>query len=338
MRIKAEELAGHLDQLRPLYLIAGDEPFLVDEAVRRIGVAAQAAGFGEHRRLVLESGFSWPAFREELASPSLFAPRTLYELRAASREGLARELKATLPALDESVILVVIVPALDRSAQKAEWVEAASRHGHVVIISVPEGPAFAAWVRARLSEAGIHNPETAAAVTYYTEGNVGAAWQAIQRLALTPDTDPAAVREILGDESRFDVFALTDYALKGDVRGVDRCARRLQSEGRDPILMAWALARELRLLVRAASLGDTRARQDLWRRERVWPARQALLEAALRRKTRPELLALLRQCAALDRVNKGRAVGDAWLMTRRIALRLAGVPWGIDDEVGGYGG
>ncbi len=334
MRIKGEELSGHLTPLAAFYLVAGDEPFLVDEAVSRIGVAAQAAGFTERRRFTVESGFSWQAFREELASPSLFAPRTLVELRADSREGLARELKAILPALSADTVLVVTIPLLDRAAQKAEWIEAAASKGHVVSLPVPEGPAFVAWVRARLAAVGIRHADVVTAVAYYTEGNVGAAWQAVQRLALVPDADLAAAQEILSDESRFDVFSLTDCALKGDVAGVDRCARRLQSEGRDPILMTWALARELRLLVRAAGVTDRRSLQELWRRERIWPARQAALDAALRRKAPEELAALLRQCAALDRVNKGRGVGDAWLMTRRIALQLAGLRWGNGNENG----
>ncbi|MDA8389935.1 MAG: DNA polymerase III subunit delta [Gammaproteobacteria bacterium] len=328
MRIKGEDLAAHLEPLRPFYLVAGDEPFLVGEAVGLIAAAAQAGGFTERRRFTLESGFSWPAFREEMGSPSLFASRTLYELRADSREGLARELKATLPVLGADTLLVVTTPALDRAAQQTEWVEAAAAKGHVVSVVVPDGAAFAVWVRARLAAAGIRDPEVATAVAYYTEGNLAAAWQAIQRLALLPHVDAAAAQEVLSDESRFDVFALTDCALKGDVRGVDRCARRLQTEGRDPILMTWALARELRLLARASGVRDRRALQDLWRRERVWPARQALLDAALRRMTRAQLTGLLRQCALLDRVNKGRATGDAWLMTRRIALQLAGLRLG----------
>ncbi|MDA8362183.1 MAG: DNA polymerase III subunit delta [Gammaproteobacteria bacterium] len=332
MRIKGEELAVHLKPLRPLYLVAGDEPFLVGEAVEQIAAAAQAAGFTERRRFMLESGFSWAAFREELGSLSLFASRTFYELRADSREGLARELKATLPVLGADTLLVVTTPALDRAAQQTEWVEAAAASGHVVSVSAPEGGAFVAWVRTRAAAAGIHDPEVATAVAYYTEGNIGAAWQAIQRLALVPNADVAAAEGILSDESRFDVFAVTDCALKGDVRGVDRCARRLQTEGRDPILMTWALARELRLLARAGALRNPRALQDLWRRERVWPARQTLLTGALQRTTRAELVALLRQCALLDRVNKGRAIGDAWLMTRRIALRLAGVRLALHSE------
>ncbi|AWP22414.1 DNA polymerase III subunit delta [Acidiferrobacter sp. SPIII_3] len=334
MLLKAEDLAARLGDLRRVYLVCGDEPFLVEEAVTRIVAAAVAAGVGERQRFFLESGFSWVQFREALASPSLFAARSLYELRAReAREGLGRELPACLPLIAPDAVLLVVTGALDRAAQKAAWVEAVAREGHVVVAAPLAGEQLLAWVRARLREVGIVDEELARRISYFTEGNMGAAADAVARLKSEPHPGVEALAAIMGDEARFDVFAVTDAALKGDLAATHRYTNRLRMEARDPILVSWALAREVRLLGRMASRQARKALlAELFRSERVWAARQALLLAALRRLSPSRLRELLQTCAELDRTNKGRADGDAWVLIERVALGLAGMPGG--DGVG----
>ena len=330
MHLKAEDLPARLKDLRPVYLVCGDEPFLVEEAAASIVLAAAAAGMDERQRFFLEGGFSWVRFREALSSPSLFGSRSLYELRAReSRETLGRELPACLPLIAPGEVLLVVTGVLDRAALKAAWVEAVASAGHVVVATALSGERLFAWVRARLREAGIVDEEIARRISYFTEGNMGAAADAIARLKAEPSPDVEALAAILGDEARFDVFAVADMALKGDLAATHRYVDRLRTEARDPILVSWALAREIRLLSRIAFLQTKKASlADLFRRERVWPARQALLLAAARRLPAARLRRLVLHCAELDRTNKGRATGDAWVMIERVAMGLAGMSGG----------
>lgn len=328
MRIKGIELGDHLAPLAAVYLVAGDEPFLVAEALDRIAHAAAMEGFDERRRLTVEGGFSWHDLRAELSSPSLFAARTVYELRAESRDGLAREIPACLLHLHAGVRLVVATAGLDRAAQQAAWVEAVAAAGVVVVVTPPVGAELVRWLRTRLRDAGA-DADWAPQIAYHTEGNLAAAWQAVERLALVPPGHTPAIEDITSDEARFDIFAATEAAVRGDTAAVRRILHRLRAEGRDPILMLWALSREVRLLLRLAARRDRRqSLQDIWRSERVWPARQALLQSAVGRLPSSELARLLADCARIDRINKGRAEGDAWLEIERLALRVAGIGLG----------
>lgn len=328
MRLKAEDLPGNLRELKPVYLICGDEPFLVEEAVGRVIAAATAAGFDDRQRLFVETGFSWASFRENLSSPSLFAPRSLYELRAREgREALGRELMSCLPALTADTVLLVVTGALERNTLKAEWVEACARLGHVVVATTLQGERLVAWVRHGLRQIGVQDEEMARRIGYYAEGNMGAAAGAIARLKDEPTRDLAALSEIMGDEARFDVFAVTEAALKGDLALTLRYTQRLRQEARDPILISWAVAREVRLLYRlAALLAHKRSAAELFQRERVWASRQSVLLAAARRLSVGRLRGLLQDCTRLDRVNKGRAEGDSWLLIEDVAMGLAGMP------------
>lgn len=328
MRLKFEDLTARARDVQKAYLVCGDEPFLVEEAVGHIVRTAEAAGVSDRQRFFLEPGFSWPRFRETLASPSLFSPRSLYELRVREgRETLGRELLACLPLLSADVILLVVAGPLERSTLKAEWVEAFAEQGAVITLAAFEGERLVGWVRQRLSDAGIRDEDIAARIAYYAEGNMGAASDAIIRLKGDPKPDAAALSDIMGDEARFDVFAVTDAALKGDLALTHRYVRRLRAEARDPILMSWALAREVRLLVKVAAAQVKKgALTEIFRRERVWAGRQGLLTSAAKRLSQATLRRLVFHCAQLDRVNKGRADGDSWLLIETIALTLAGMP------------
>ena len=78
---------------------------------------------------------------------------------------------------------------------------------------------------------------------------IAAAQQELEKLKLTaPDgkADLATVQASLGDSARFDVFQLGDAALAGDVTRALRILAGLRSEGVEPVLVLWSLAREIR--------------------------------------------------------------------------------------------
>ena len=59
MLLKGEQLAAHLErELRPLYVVYGDEPLLVIEAADAIRAAARRKGFDEREVLTAITGFN----------------------------------------------------------------------------------------------------------------------------------------------------------------------------------------------------------------------------------------------------------------------------------------
>ena len=59
MKIRANQLSSHLkNSLAPCYLVTGDEPLLVGEALDDIREAARARGFGNRELHVATTGAS----------------------------------------------------------------------------------------------------------------------------------------------------------------------------------------------------------------------------------------------------------------------------------------
>jgi len=76
VKIQANQLSSYLRKgLLPCYLVTGDEPLLVAEALDDIRSAAREAGFTSRDRHVATGGFDWSRLREAGASLSLFARR-----------------------------------------------------------------------------------------------------------------------------------------------------------------------------------------------------------------------------------------------------------------------
>src|SRR3546814_17849880 len=86
VQIKANQIATHLAKgLAPLYLVAGEEPLVLQETLDAIRAAARKAGFSERAVLAVERGFSWQRVVAACVSLLLFSPRRL--LQDSKRRG-----------------------------------------------------------------------------------------------------------------------------------------------------------------------------------------------------------------------------------------------------------
>ncbi|MGH8518105.1 MAG: DNA polymerase III subunit delta, partial [Panacagrimonas sp.] len=82
MKVRPEQLRAHLaKQLLPVYVVAGEEPLLVEESLDAIRAAARQQGFSEREIFDVERGFDWGRVIESCNSLSLFATRKIIEVR-----------------------------------------------------------------------------------------------------------------------------------------------------------------------------------------------------------------------------------------------------------------
>lgn len=334
MKLRPEQLDGHLaGRLAPLYVVSGDEPLLLQEACDAIRAAARAQGYGERTVFTVEPGFDWAELREATAGMSLFAAQRLIELRLpggkpgeAGAKALAEYANHPVP----DILLLISLPRLDKAAQSTKWFVAIERAGILLQFWPPAPAQLPGWVTQRMRARGLQpTPAAAAALAGRVEGNLLACVQEIEKLLLLRGPGPVdedTVTDAVADSARFDVFALADSALAGDAARCLRILRGLQDEGVEPVLIGWALTREIRLLAALAQgLAQGKTPFALYQQHRVWEKRQPLLERALKRHGLAQWRALLRLCARLDRVTKGRAAGNVWDDLLQLCVMTAGV-------------
>lgn len=322
MHVTAEDLPRRLaGELPAAILLFGEEPLLIDESARHIRRAAREQGFSDRIPLSVEAGFDWGRLAGSSQTLSLFSERRLVELRLpGGRPGDAgtRAIVHYCQAAAADVCLLVIAGRLDAAMKKAKWVKTLDRSGWVLEHRTPERRQFDRWFRQRLAERGLALDEDAVTdMCHWLEGNLLAAVQEIDRLALFADASgvvaPEVVRAGQADHARFNAYAAVDAGLAGDARQALRILRVLQGEGVEPAIVVWAFARDLRVLVRVEhGQRSGRGVAELFGAQRVWRARQPLMKSALARLGAPRLQAAMHQMAQADRVLKGRAHGNVW--------------------------
>jgi DNA polymerase III subunit delta len=331
LKLKPQELPGHLKQtLAPLYLVFGEEPLQINEATDAIRAAARERGYTERQVLTADSGFDWNRLIQASRSLSLFGSRQVLDLRLPGSPGNAgsKALQAYATAPPDTCLLLMTAGKLDAQSQKAEWFGALARAGVVVPVWPVEARELPQWVTARMRSRRLKpDAEAAALLAERVEGNLLAAAQEIEKLALLHGTGEVSADEVLAsvsDSSRYDVFDLVDSALQGDAARVSRVLAGLRAEGVEPPLVLWALARELRSL---AAMGYDLDNGILVEQvmSRVRANRRALVKLGLKRHKLGSLHRLLRQAARCDQVIKGAQPGQPWDELLSMSLALAGV-------------
>jgi DNA polymerase-3 subunit delta len=326
MRLNADQLKLSLGKgLASIYLVSGEEPLLLNEAADSIRNAARAARYADRSVFFIDKGFDWDTLRQAAQSLSLFADRRLFELRIPTGKpdkGAATLIDmATRPPPD--MVCLVIADKLDKKAADLPWVRAIEKHGVWIPVWPVTTAALPGWLRGRASALNVEvEPEAAQLIAERVEGNLLAAKQELEKLALLADggrIGPELVLRSVGDNARYDVFQLGTAAAAGDAERALRILLGLKSEGVDPTLILWALVRELRGLWQARERGRLRSTARSGWNQAATPSPEALA-----RILKLPLARLLRQAHHADRVIKGLAGGDPWTAITGLTAGLAG--------------
>jgi DNA polymerase-3 subunit delta len=335
MRLDSEQLSQHLTRgLRSLYTVYGEETLLALEAADRIRAQARAAGYAERDVLSVESGFDWSSLAMSGNSLSLFSARRIIELRIPSgKPGVegAEAIKRYAGDLPPDILTLVLLPRLDRATLATAWFEALDAAGVSVAANpVPPGR-LPQWLAGRLEQQGQRaDTDTLQFLADMVEGNLLAAQQEVQKLALLFPPGKLSLEDVepaVADVARYDVFKLGETLLSGDRARFVRMLDGLKGEDVAAPLVLWAIAEEIRTLLRvAAALARRQPLQAALRDARVWGARADLLPQALRRLQPAQLEDALLEAAATDRMVKGLTRGDVWEELLRLGLHLCPLP------------
>jgi DNA polymerase III subunit delta len=269
----------------------------------------------------------------------LFADQQLIEIRIPSGKpgkdgGEALQQLAREAGPDSR--LLVHLPRLDWQQQKAAWFGALDGAGVSVAADVIERNALPAWLAKRFAlqgqrvEAGAAGEATLAFMADRVEGNLLAAHQEIQKLALLyPEGELGfeQVESAVLDVARYDVFKLSEAVLGGQPARVQRMLDGLRAEGVAEVLVHYTLAEDIRALRRVKeSMGAGRPLPVALREQRVWGVKERLFERVLPRLSAAALDGLLRSAHLVDGIVKGLKVpdwpADGWQALQRLAFDL----------------
>lgn len=335
MQLKSSQLAGQLAKgLSPIYVVAGEEPLLAQEALDAIRAAARAQGYSEREVLDAEKGFDWGKLYAAGASMSLFASRRIIEVRLPSGApgvdgGKALTEYAKNPPSD--VLLILHCGAIDWRSRSGGWFGALDAAGATLYFEPMKPGEFQPWLAARMKAAGVSTDEEGLSLlAERTEGNLLAAAQDIEKLKLLfpgGKVTAAELEQAVADSARYEAFDFIGLMQAGDGAGAVRSLARLREEGFEVPEILGALAWSLRTWAQAAGYmaqtgGDAGRACEM---ARVPRKNQPQLSRALNRTRVTQVYGWIRRCTTIDQQSKSTGGKDqAWEELLTLALAASG--------------
>jgi len=331
MQLQPEKLSQHLKQgLASSYLVSGDEPLLVQEAVDAIRSQCRAVGIEEREVIDVAGSDDWQQLLHSAGSLSLFASRKLIEVRVPSGKPGAEGSKVLQTYLeqDSDDVLLIISGKIDKQSLKSKWYTALDRCGVVMPIWPVSATALPGWIQERIQARGMTCERDAAQLLAdKVEGNLLAANQEIDKLLLLVTEATITidiVMDAVADSARYDSFGLVDTALRGQVAQALRQLRGLRAEATPAPQILWALAREVRSLAALqASINQGQSVQNAMQQQGVWRSRMSWVQHALQRHNTASLARLQSLTLAVDGAVKSYLPGDPWVLLEQLVVLLA---------------
>lgn len=329
MKVRPDQLDRHLkSDLSAIYFICGDEPLQVMESADQIRATARQRDYTERQVMDVDAQFDWNLLLDAGNSMSLFAEKRILELRLPTgkpgRIG-SKILQEYAQRPADDAILIISSGKLDSNSKNTKWFKTLDQQGAIIQCWPVNVEQLPAWINNRLQSKGITADHDALQLLAdRVEGNLLAAAQEVDKLFLLHGAGKLSFQQTTAavtDSSRFSIYDLVDNALAGDVVRTARIIGGLKNEGIEPVLMLWALTREVRMMAKIAeaNISPDAAMSKL----RVWDNRKALVRKALSRHNAGRWKMFLKRCAKIDKVVKGVEAGRAWDELLMLSTQIA---------------
>lgn len=332
MQISAHQLTKTLSTIQTsIFVITGDEPLAKAECLDELRRVARQKGAEERTSFIVERNFNWQQITQFNQNFSLFSSQRILEISIPNGKpgidgGKVLSDLATQPMQDTTTI--IILPTLEREAKNSAWFNSLVQNGLVVELKDILIHQLPDWIAQRLALQNQHtDPTSLAFIAHQVEGNMLAAHQEIQKLALLfPEGEISAqdIKDAVLNVARFDAFQLGEAMLLGDSERTVRILQGLQDEGEQPVAVMNPLIWLIRPLLRI-KLAQVRGEniQSAMTAARIFGDRQPIMKRALDRFSLRQIEASLQKLTEIDRIAKGVMQGDAWLEISRLCFGLA---------------
>jgi DNA polymerase III subunit delta len=300
-------------------VIISDEPLLQMEACDQIIQAAKQAGVSEREVIEVEEKTDWNECLANNGSMSLFAELKLYDIRfnKVPNKQAQDALKELITSASVENQFLIRLPKLEKRQKSTKWFKSISENAKLQELWPPKPHEFVNWINQRAIQMQLPlDPEAAHCLAQQSEGNLLAARQSLQKLALLyPQQSISAqqMAQVTSDNARYSIFLCLDEALAGKGARAVKMLHKFRQEGIAPIVILVNLSREIEQCkeVALAGLKGINPMQAL-AKSYLWDSKKRLIASAASRLSPVVWQRLVVRCALLDCIIKGQESGDIW--------------------------
>lgn len=329
MQIKHPALAPHLQKHQPpLYVLIGQDNYLVEDAVTTIKTAIKATHECDEKTLSVQSADDWNTLIEEANSYSLFADAVLisvfFDKKTIDAAG-KKILTSYLKAVNSKCFIIIRAPNVP--AKQLLWL--ASENQVLVVISYPmNADTMKQWIAMQFKKNNMPiAPQVPDLIYQYTQGNMLACAQVIEKTLLSNPTatqiSNTLALEHLSDQCEHGTFELVEACLMGQSDKAIQILRQAANNKTESTLVLWMLTQEVRLL--GQLLYAVQQRTDFktaCSALKIWPQRISMYQITIKRMQYDVVQALLHYCQTIDERIKSSMNTQVWNALENLALSI----------------
>lgn len=315
--------------LKPVYLIFGNDEYLLNEACHTIKEQFQKQTTITCQSLELNTQADWYELIDQANSFGLFAEHTLIEARFNKKtldKTTQKILESYLNAANEQTLIIIRAPLM---TYKSVSHLATLNHLLIVQINQLNNNEQLLWIKNQLKIKNILvDDDVPNEILHYTQGNLLASAQSIERLSLLAKPNTYFKRQDIGqqliDQREYEVQELVESCLKGESEKVLRILEQAEHGKGEHVLILWLLMQTLRQLT---ALGHPASSHIPFSKRcaslNIWPSRENLYRNALLRIDTMQLNRLLQACHRIDlhiKTNQGNIKSDLSALALSICL------------------
>ncbi|PID63487.1 MAG: DNA polymerase III subunit delta [Gammaproteobacteria bacterium] len=309
------------------YLFYGQTPFLSVENARVLVEAAKNAGFGTREIHYIDNRSKFQPILSSLQSPGLFDPKKVLELRFDTDKPTKKigEQVAKIAQHQSQNLVIIAAGEVGYKAQKEKWFSQLQQSA-TVVVSKPIYPnQLPNWIHQRATQLNLAlESEALKIIMRYSEGNLLWTNQILMQLANSDyeqPIKPTVVEDMLADLSVFQVDDLSQALFAKDHRAL-KIVQKLERENEPLVFITSVLQRDIDALQKISQSGMPA--EQACRALGIWAnkTKQRGYQQALSHYAPEQLMTAFSQLAQLDKINKGQAKGDGWLLLTRLVSQL----------------
>lgn len=330
MQIKQQDLNYQIKKkIAPVYVLIGQDNYLIEDAFNTIKSAITQSNECEEKRLAIQTAEDWKTVIEEANSYSLFSDTIfingLFEKKsidAASKKIITQY----LDSINSRCFMVIRAPEVP--AKQILWL---TNHAHVVVVVAYPLNALAMkqWISAQLKKHALQCKASIPDLIYqYTQGNMLASAQVIEKIALThapgSHISEQQALEHVSNQCEHSLYELIDACLLGQADKALQIIRQAANNKTESILVLWMLTQEVRVLVQLkALLQKNISISTATAQLKIWSSRTSLYQARLKQLDSTLLAQLLRYAFLIDaRIKSNATNAQVWQSLECLCLSL----------------
>ncbi len=317
-------------QIAPMYMVIGQELFLMSEAVVQIKQAWRSLYECDDKIIDIQKPTDWEACFQEANSYSLFAHSVLLDIRYEKKTFDATGKSAIQAYLNNQNQRCLVLIQANQIPLKQVQTIANHRDTRVIQISKLSPSELTNWITNELKRKHMRfDPAVPSLIQQYSQHNLLACAQVIEKLSLVRDPSPSLtipmVREHLSDQCDYPLYDLADACLTGNHNKVLHMLRKAHQNRSEPTLILWLLSQEIRTLIRLQQL----VRQHMsihaaCTQLKIWSHRMKSYGVAINKVSTKLLYQLLQHCQQIDEQIKTNKNNQIWQELEKLALAISG--------------